>query len=68
VPAGNEDVITLNPGPLIITDSKTLVDTEALSVTLTLKLEGPAVVGVPVIVLPERLNPNGSDPLVTDHV
>jgi hypothetical protein len=68
VAAGSEDVVTLNPGPLTITDSNALVDTEALSVTLTVKLEGPVRVGTPEIVPPERLSPEGSDPLATDHV
>jgi hypothetical protein len=68
VAAGSEDVVTLNPGPLIIKDNAALADTEALSVTLTVKLDGPAVVGVPEIVPPERLNPAGSDPLTRDQV
>ena len=68
VPPGNEDVVTLNPGPLTINDSGALADTEALSVTLTVKFEGPAVVGVPVIVPPDRPTPEGRDPLATDQV
>jgi len=68
VPAGSEEVVTLNPGPLTIKDSGAVADTEALSVTLTVKLDGPAVVGVPEIVPPERLSPAGSDPLATDQV
>jgi len=55
-------------GGLIVNDNGAVADTDALSVTLTVKLDGPAAVGVPDIVLPEILNPAGSDPLVSDHV
>jgi hypothetical protein len=68
LPAGSEDVVTLNPGPLIINNRRALADTEALSVTFTVKLDGPAEVGVPEMVPPERLNPAGSDPLARDQV
>jgi hypothetical protein len=68
VPTGNEEVVTLNPGPLIIKDNTALADTEALSVILSVKLDGPAVMGVPEIVPPKKLNPAGSDPLASDHV
>jgi len=61
-------VVTLNPGPLMIKDTRALADTEALSVTLTVTLDGPGVVGVPEMVPPERLNPAGSDPLAKDQV
>jgi hypothetical protein len=42
----------------------------AESATRTLKLEVPAVVGVPLItpVLAFRFNPAGNEPLTTDHV
>jgi hypothetical protein len=68
VPAGNEDVVTFNAGALMRIDRPALADAVRLSVTLTVKLDGPAAVGVPEIVLPERLSPAGSDPLATDHV
>ena len=68
VPAGKEEVVMLKPGALITSDRGALADTDALSVTLTVKLEDPAAVGVPEIVLPERLNPAGSDPAAMDHV
>ena len=55
-------------GGLIVNDNGAVADTDALSVTLTVKLDGPAAVSVPDIVLPEILNPAGSDPLVSDHV
>ena len=45
-----------------------VTDAVPLSFTFTVKLDDPAVVGVPEIVLPERLSPAGSDPLATDHV
>ena len=60
--------MTLKPGPLMIKDRTAVADAESLSVTLTVKLDGPAVVGVPEIVPPERLNPAGSDPLDTDQI
>jgi len=68
VPAGNEEVVMVKAGGLIVNDNGAVADTDALSVTLTVKLDGPAAVGVPDIVLPEILNPAGSDPLVSDHV
>ena len=66
MPADKDDVVMLNPA-LIWMDSAAVAEPEALSVTLTVKLDDPAAVGVPEIVLPERLKPAGSDPLATDH-
>ena len=63
VPAGNDDAVIFNAGALIVTNSGALADDEALSVTLTVMLEDPGVVGVPAIVLPARPSPPGSDPL-----
>ena len=68
VPAGNEEVVIVKAGALIINDKAAVADPVALSVTLTVKLDDPTAVGVPDIVPPERLNPAGSDPLATDHV
>ena len=68
VPAGNEEVVMLKAGALIVNDKAAVADPVALSVTLIMKLDDPAAVGVPDIVPPERLNPAGSDPLATDHV
>ena len=68
VPADKEEVVMLKAGALIVNDNAAVADTEALSVTLTVKLDDPAVVGVPDIVLPERPNPGARDPLETDHV
>ena len=55
-------------GALIVSNSDALADDDPLSVTLTVKLEEPAVVGVPEIVLPESPIPPGSDPLETVQV
>ena len=67
MPDGSEDVVITKPGGLIVMDNAVVADTDALSVTFTLKLLDPAVVGVPEIVPPARLNPDGSDPLASDH-
>ena len=62
------DVVIPSPGGLMTSDSAAVADTEALSVTFNVKLLDPALSGVPEIVPPaERLNPEGSDPLATDH-
>ena len=58
----------LKAGALIVNDNAAVADPVALSVALTVKPDNPAVVGVPDIVPPERLNPAGSDPVETDHV
>ena len=57
-----------NPGALIVSESAAVADPEALSVTFTMKLEGPAAVGVPDIVPPVRVSPPGNAPLAMDHV
>ena len=61
-------MVRFNAGALIVMDNAALAETEALSVTFTVKLEEPAVVGVPEMVPPERVNPAGSVPVATDHV
>jgi len=68
VPAGNVAVVMVNAGALIANDNGAVADTDALSVTLTVKLDGPAAVGMPDIVLPEMPSPAGSVPVATDHV
>ena len=68
MPAGKEDVVMVNAGALILRDSEAVADAEALSVTLTVKVDEPAAVGAPEIAPPERLSPAGSDPLANDHV
>jgi hypothetical protein len=68
MPAGSDEVVTFKPGALIVNDSGAVAATDALSVTFIVKLFDPAVPGVPEIVPPaDRLNPDGSDPLATDH-
>jgi len=52
----------------MVNDNAFVTDTNALSVTRTVKLLDPAVPGVPDIVPPaDRLNPAGKVPLATDH-
>jgi hypothetical protein len=58
----------LKAGALMRIESAAVTDAEPLSFTLIVKLDDPAAVGVPEIVLPERLSPAGSDPLATDQV
>jgi hypothetical protein len=53
---------------LIVNPSAAVVDTDALSVTRTVKVLAPAAPGVPDIVPPAaRINPAGSAPLATAH-
>jgi hypothetical protein len=67
VPAGSDDVEIPNGG-LIVMESAAVAEVDALSVTRTVKFFDPAVPGVPDIVPPAaRLNPAGSDPIVTVH-
>ena len=58
----------LNAGAFTMIDRFAVADPEAPSVTFTVKFDVPAVVGVPEIVLPERLSPAGSVPPDTDQV
>jgi len=68
VPEGKDDVVIVTVGGLTVSDSAAVVETDALSVTRTVKLFGPGAVGVPDIVpAAARLNPAGSDPPDTDH-
>jgi hypothetical protein len=56
------------PGGLIVSDNAAVADTDALSVTFTVKLLDPAAPGVPDIVPPaDKLSPAGSVPLTIDH-
>jgi len=68
MPGGSEAVVMFKAGALIVIDNAAVAEPDALSVTLTVKLEEPAVVGVPEMVPPERVKPAGSVPLATDHV
>ena len=69
MPAGSDDVVIVKDGKLIVIDSAAVTETDALSVTRTVKLLGPGVPVEPEIVPPaERLIPGGNDPLANDHV
>jgi hypothetical protein len=62
-------VVTRNAAGLIVIDNAAVAETDALSVTFTVKLLDPAVVGVPEIVpFAATVNPAGSDPLAIIHV
>ena len=61
-------VLMLKCGALIKIERGAFAETEALSVTLTVKLDDAAAVGVPEIVLPERLKPAGRVPVATAQV
>ena len=55
-------------GGLMVSDNAAVAEADALSVTRTVKLLGPAVLGVPDSVPPAaRLNPAGKVPLATAH-
>jgi hypothetical protein len=55
-------------GELIVSNSGISKDADVLSVTLTVKLEVPVAVGVPLTFSPTRFRPGGKAPTVTDHV
>jgi hypothetical protein len=66
VPAGSDVVVIPKAGGLMVKDNAAVTETDALSVTRTMKLLVPAVPGVPEMVPPgARLNPAGSAPLAT---
>jgi hypothetical protein len=68
VPAGSDDVVIPKAGGLMVKDKAAIAETDALSVTRTVKLLVPAAPGVPDMVpCAARLNPAGSAPLATDH-
>jgi hypothetical protein len=68
VPAGSDDVVIPKAAGLMLSDKAAVAEADALSVTRTVKLLGPAVPGVPDMVPPgARLNPAGSAPLATAH-
>ena len=53
---------------LIVNDSPAVADALALSVTLTVKFDDPAVLGVPDMTPPgDSVNPAGNDPPDIDH-
>ena len=68
MPAGSDNVVIPKAGGLMAKDNAAVAEADALSVTRTVKLLGPAVPGVPDMVPPgARLNPAGSAPLATAH-
>ena len=67
VPAASEVVVTCNCEGLTVMESGFVTVVPELSLTWTVKLLGPAVVGVPEIVFPLMLSPAGSVPLLIDQ-
>jgi hypothetical protein len=72
VPLGSEAVVTVSVNPVALTLMDNCLEAcwagEEESVTCTVKLDWPLLVGVPLIVpLLPRLRPGGSDPDVTVH-
>jgi len=67
VPVVSDVVVTCNCEGFTVMESGFVAVVPELSLTWTVKLLGPAVVGVPEIVFPLRLNPAGSVPVLTDH-
>ena len=61
-------MLIINAGALMRIDRAAVAEPAPLSDTLTVKLDGPAAIGVPEIVPPVRLSPAGSEPLATDQV
>jgi len=67
VAAARDVVVTCNWEGLTVIESGLVAMAPELSLTWTVKLPVPAVVGVPEIVLPLIPNPAGSAPLLTDQ-
>jgi hypothetical protein len=67
-PGGKAVVVIVRAGELIVSDSDSIKDDDALSVTFSVTLEEPVAVGVPVIVPSTRARPGGSTPLTIDQV
>ena len=68
MPAGSDDVVIPKAGGLMVKDNAAVAETDALSVTRTVKLLDPAAPGVPDMVpAGARLNPAGNVPLATAH-
>lgn len=70
VPAGSDEVVTLGGvgAALMMICNGCVADRFAASVTLTVKLDVPTVVGVPVMApLLASVRPAGRDPALTDH-
>ena len=68
MPAGSDNVVIPKAGVLMVMDKPAVAETDAVSVTCTVKVLDPAAPGVPDMVPPAaRLNPAGNVPLATDH-
>lgn len=68
VPEGNEFVVTAS-GETIVMLKGAVACCPVVSEACTVKLDVPALVGVPEIVpLAPRIRPAGSEPAVMDHV
>ena len=68
MPAASDVVVIDNACGLIVSDNEAVVEPDVPSVTLTVKFDAPAEVGVPEITPPaDRFNPAGNDPADTDH-
>lgn len=68
MPAGNDEFVRVRSRELMVSDSGTSTEAEALSVTFSVKLEEPVTVGVPVTVPATRERPGGKAPLTIDQV
>ena len=65
----SSDAVVIDSAALIVTDMVLVGAAPAASVTLTVKLNVPAAVGVPLKTPAElKLKPPGTDPELTDHV
>jgi hypothetical protein len=66
-PSSSDDVVTTTGVPIVIESDRVAV-LPRLSVTSTVKVDVPAVVGVPEIVSPLSVRPAGKLPVTIDHV
>jgi len=69
VPVGRGDGVTIESGTLIVRVRDCVAVLEPLSVTLTVKVDGPAFVGVPLMTpAVDNPRPGGNDPVAIIHV
>ena len=67
-PAGSVEFVIVRSGELMVSESGISADTEALSITFSVKLEEPAAAGVPATVPLTRSSPDGKAPANNDQV
>jgi hypothetical protein len=68
-PGANDVVVMVRTGESMVSDRVAVVDTDELSITLTVNFDGPIAVAVPEIIpLGLRCRPSGREPLASDHV